>query len=108
MAKIDLSGLDLEGLNTLIEDATKLRDQKVDDKRAELLKQLEALDAIGKPVKSVAQKVRNNSGYTHKHPTNGSIWAGRGGVPHEWRDLIPEGTTADERKATLAKHRVSL
>lgn len=108
MAKIDLSGLDLDGLNNIIEEATKLRDQKVEEKRSELLKQLQALDAISKPAKTAPAKSRSQPNYTHKHPTSGHVWQGRGGVPQEWRDLIPDGASKEERAAVLAKHRISL
>lgn len=108
MAKVDITGLDLEGLNSLIEEAMKLRDAKVDEKRADLLKQLHALDALAKPSKSSATRVRSASTFTHKHPVSGHLWLGRGGVPKEWRDLIPDGTSKEERSAILSKHRVNL
>ncbi len=107
MAKIDLSGLNLDELNAFIDEATRLRDQKVQEKRAELLKELQALDAISAP-KSAAGRQRNASSYTHKHPKNGHQWLGRGGVPKEWQDIIPEGASAEERRAILAKHRIDL
>lgn len=91
MAKVDLSGLDLEGLNSLIEDATKLRDQKVEEKRAELMKQLQALDAIGKPTKAGTSR-RASPPALYRGP-QGEEWSGRGGIPRWARDL---GATSKE------------
>lgn len=105
MAKLDLSGLDLDGLNQLIEDATKLRDQKVDEKRAELLKQLAALDAIAKPVKLPARQ-RSQSSYTHVHPKNGHEWLGRGGVPKQWLDIVSADDSPEVRRDKIKPYRV--
>lgn len=85
MAKTDLSHLDLDGLNALIEEASKLRDQKVDERRAELLKQLHALDAISKP-KETGQRLRSSPKAMYRAP-NGQEWSGRGGIPRVFKEL---------------------
>lgn len=107
MAKIDLSGLNLDELNAFIDEATRLRDQKVQEKRAELLKELQALDAMQSQKPAVARQ-RNASTYSHKHPKSGHMWLGRGGVPKEWQDIIPEGTAAEKKREILAQYRVEL
>ncbi|MDH0908443.1 hypothetical protein N5C66_03805 [Rhizobium pusense] len=81
MASIDLSGLGLEELNDLIEKATRLRDQKVEEKRAALLKELSALDAISS---SKPAAKRSSPQVTHRGP-DGETWMGRGAVP-KWAE----------------------
>ncbi len=105
MAKVDLSGLSLEELNTLIDEAGKLRDKLVEEKRADLLKQLQALDGMASK-KVSARRQRSASNYTHRHPKTGHEWLGRGGVPKEWRDIITDGMTKEQRADELAKYRV--
>lgn len=106
MAKVDLSGLDLEGLNSLIEEATKLRDKKVDEKRAELMKQLEALDAFSRPSKASTTRQRSQSSYTHVHPKSGHEWLGRGGVPEAWQDIVSKDDASEVRRDKLKPYRV--
>lgn len=82
MDKIDLSGLSLEELTDLIDQATKLRAGKVDAKRQELQRQLAELDAIGssgkRPVSSTRPPVKPK--YQSKKEPSLS-WAGRGAKP---------------------------
>lgn len=86
MAKIDLSGLSLEELSDLIEEATKLRATKVDAKRQELQRQLAELDAIGSPAKRPVSGARPSVSPTHRSP-NGEEWSGRGAIPRWGREL---------------------
>lgn len=107
MPKIDLSGMSLEELNALIDEATILRDEKVEEKRAALLKELQALDAM-KSQKPPAGRQRSPSKYTHRHPVNSNEWLGRGGVPKEWQDIVPPDASKEERSKLIAPYRVKL
>lgn len=82
MAKIDLSGLSLEELSDLIEEATKLRANKVDAKRQELQRQLAELDAIGSPTKRPVGGARPPVSPKYRSKKDPSqTWAGRGATP---------------------------
>jgi DNA-binding protein H-NS len=82
MAKIDLSGLSLEELSDLIEEATKLRSGKIEAKRQELHRQLAELDAIGSPAKRVVSGGRPPVKPKYQSKKDPSLtWAGRGAQP---------------------------
>lgn len=86
MAKPDLSGLDLDGLNAVIAEATKLRDKKVEEKRAELMKQLAELDALSSS-NGVSAKARPVAKALYRTPDGSTEWSGRGGIPRAFKDL---------------------
>lgn len=98
MAKTDLSGLTLDELNALIDEATKLRDQKVEEKRSALLKELQALDAISAP-KGPRERQRAAPQAVYRGP-NGEEWSGRGGIPRSFKAL------GVETKEQMEKYRI--
>lgn len=101
MAKPDLTSLSLDELNDLIAEATKLRDARIEQKRAELLKELAQLDTLaGKSVKPAASRSRASPKATHRSPS-GDEWSGRGGIPRWAKDL---GVTD---KAGMEKYRIT-
>ena len=78
MAKVDISGLSLDELTTLIDEATKLRAGKVDAKRRELQSQLAALDALGTEAKPAT--TRSPAKPLYRGP-DGETFSGRGAIP---------------------------
>ncbi|WP_322884138.1 H-NS histone family protein [Sinorhizobium medicae] len=80
----DVSRLSLEDLNVLIEDATKRRDELIEKRRQELMKQLADLDALsGKPKASpAASRSRASPAPKYRSQANPDLtWVGRGGTP---------------------------
>ncbi|MBP2564500.1 hypothetical protein J2766_001059 [Agrobacterium tumefaciens] len=104
---VKLDTLSMEDLQSLIGDAQKALSVKVDMERAELMKKLQALDAIA-PAKVSAGRQRNASAYTHKHPKSGHEWLGRGNVPEAWSDILPKDATKEDRARLLAPYRIDL
>lgn len=102
---VKLESLSMTDLQSLISDAQKALSVKVEAERGELLKKLQALDAIA-PAKSNTSKQRSASSYTHKHPKSGHEWLGRGNVPDAWSDIVPKDVTKEERAQLLAPYRV--
>ncbi|TPL94759.1 hypothetical protein [Mesorhizobium sp. B2-3-10] len=104
MAKLpDLSSLSLDELNALIAEATKLRDEKVQVRRAELLKELEALGGLpsgGKSKPSAEGRTRSSPRVQFRGP-NGEEYTNRGPLPKWARDL------GIKDKAGLEKYRVA-
>lgn len=107
---VKLEDLSMEDLQSLISDAQKALSAKVSAERSELIKKLEALDAIDKPIRQAGNtpKTRNAPLYTYVHPDSGNKWGGRGDVPSEWKDIIPANAVAAERKKALAPYRVDV
>lgn len=98
MAKPDLSNLSLEELNDLIGDASRLRDRLVEERKAELLRQIAELDAL-KSGKPAVERHRASPKATYRGP-DGEEWSGRGGIPRWAKDL----GVAD--KAGMEKYRI--
>lgn len=106
---IKLDTLSMEDLNALIADAQKALAGKVDAKRAELQKELAALDAISSTGKaSAAPRQRTPSSYTHVHPHNGHEWLGRGGVPKQWLDIVSKDDKPEVRREKIKPYKKDL
>jgi DNA-binding protein H-NS len=97
MAKLDISGLSLEELSSLIDEATKLRAQKVEAKRQELQKQLAALDALDSGEKKTTSRPSAKAMY---RAPSGYEWSGRGAIPRVFKEL------GVETKADMAKYAI--
>ncbi len=79
----DLSKLSIEELNALINAAIDRREELVQEKRSELMRQLAELDAVGKPSKAATASSKRASPqpkYRSKENPE-STWVGRGGTP---------------------------
>ncbi len=104
---IKLDTLSMEDLQTLITDAQKALSVKVNAERSELIRKLEALDAIV-PARTLPQtRKRSSLGYTHVHPESGHEWEGRGSIPKEWQDIVPKGSTKEFKDEKLKPYRVN-
>ncbi len=106
-SKHDFSGLSLEELNEVIEEASSLRTSKIEARRKELQAELAKLDSL--TVKAPAAKPERSraaAGYTHVHPKSGHEWLGRGGVPKAWQDIVGKDDPAPIRQEKLKPYRV--
>jgi DNA-binding protein H-NS len=80
MAVPNLSSLSLEDLTATIAEATRLRSSLVATKRAELEKQLAALDSLDSPKPATGNRASPKPMYRSKaNPT--LAWSGRGSQP---------------------------
>lgn len=99
---VKLDGLSMEDLKALIDDAQKALAVKVDAKRAELQKELAALDAISKPAQaSKSAAKRSTARHDEFEGENGETWSGRGGVP-KWGAKY--GATTREQMERFRKY----
>lgn len=82
MAKIDLSTLSLEELTELIDEASGLRANKIEERRKELQRELADLDAIGNTLQRNVGSVRTPAKPKYQSKKDLSkTWAGRGATP---------------------------
>jgi hypothetical protein len=102
MAQPDLSSLSIEELNGFIAEATRVRDRKVEEKKAELLKQIAELDALkASPVSSDGIRRRAPRKKLYRHPVSGNEYGNTSEIPREFKEL---GVTD---KAGLEKYRIT-
>jgi DNA-binding protein H-NS len=91
MSKVDLSSFSLDELTALIDEATNLRTTKYEDRRRELMEELNSLEkqmgkgdksgGVARPNAAVSAASRRSGPVpTHEGP-EGETWAGRGAIP---------------------------
>jgi DNA-binding protein H-NS len=74
--KVNLSGYTIQDLDELILDAYKFREKLVEKRRAALIAELEALEALG--VGAPAMRAKAPVKYRN---AQGETWTGRGNIP---------------------------
>ena len=95
----DLKGMNIEALQQHIAQAQEVLAAKVADKRADLMAQLEALDAVNKkPVQRRTARQANPERAPVKplyQGPKGETWAGRGAAPRWLVALEAEGKSRE-------------
>ncbi|WP_442577825.1 hypothetical protein ACSBOB_19965 [Mesorhizobium sp. ASY16-5R] len=119
---LDLSDYSLDDLSSLIDEATKLRAEKVEARKQELRSELDAkrkeveaeLAKLGAPTSGprlpagLSEGRKRVARFTYRHPKTGDEWPGKGGVKAGWEDILDKGDVGDVRKEKLTPYRKAI